>query len=349
MVVAENAESIAAEILFTLLAFIVLCAIGGGTDVVETLFGGALAGSGADVVDMPAAALGAFLGVGVLSVPQWRQHKPRTSKAARRAEVERQLADALAAADAAHRAKSIFLATMSHEFRTPLNAILGFSDVIRFEVHGPVMPDKYKEYAADIHRSGEQLLAMINTVLDMALIESASLDLCETDVNVDAILSNAIATVGDVARARKVTIDAVAETLPTLHADEKSIRRIFVNLLGNAVKYNVPGGAVVVDGAVNADGELSVSVRDTGVGIAPEDVPKVAKPFTQVRPMPFVAADGAGLGLTIVDQLMFVHGGRMVIRSDPGAGTDVAVVFPKERVRLPAGGQNRQTKVTFGV
>ena len=283
-----------------------------------------------EVDELPYMVLVLACGFGVYAL-RWRRQRRREVE--RRVAEERRRAAAVEAARAANRAKSIFLATMSHELRTPLNAILGFSEVIRSQAYGLQNCAKYREYADDIHRSGEHLLGVIDAVLDMAKIEACCVDLAEVDLDVGAIVGEAVTKVSDVARARNIRVELALGPLPALHGDERAVRQIFTNLLANAVKYNVTGGAVVVEGTIEPEGELALTVRDTGIGIAPEDIPNVVKPFVQIRDASFAETDGTGLGMAIVDELVAVHGGRLEINSKPGVGTAVVVKFPAKRVR----------------
>lgn len=299
-------------------------------DLAETVFHWTRAYEVWELDELPYIALVLACGFGIYAFRWRRQYRIEME---RRVEAERRRADALQAARAANRAKSTFLATMSHELRTPLNAILGFSEIIRSEEPEAPAPAKCREYADGIHKSGAHLLGVIDAVLDMAKIEACCIDLAEADLDVGAVVGEAAAKVGGVARARNVRVELALGPLPPLRGDERALKQVLTNVLANAVKYNVPGGSVVVDGAIKADGELWLTVQDTGIGIAAEDIPNVIKPFVQIRETAFVTADGTGLGMAIADQLVAAHGGRLEITSKPKVGTAVTMRFPARRVR----------------
>ncbi len=235
-------------------------------------------------------------------------------------------------ADEANRAKTRFLANMSHELRTPLNAIIGFSDIMRSEIFGPVGGPKYKQYVADINRSGSHLLQLINDILDVAKIEVGAQALNEGVIDLAGTLKNCGQLVEPQARNGSVslTVDASAR-LPALRADPTRFRQVVLNLLSNAVKFTPAGGKVVLSGAVEHGGGLLVQVRDTGIGMKPEDVPRALQPFVQLDQAPR-GDPGTGLGLALVKTLVEAHGGAIAIESELGKGTTVSVRFPAERL-----------------
>jgi signal transduction histidine kinase len=242
-------------------------------------------------------------------------------------------AEAKAAAEAANRAKTEFLATMSHELRTPLNAVLGFSEMIRDEMLGPVGHAQYRAYAGDIHRSGAHLLDIINDILDTAKIEAGKLTLAEEIVSVPGVVSAAVRLATGRPEGRQVPVRvALPDALPGLSADLRLLKQILLNLLSNALKFT-PAGEVVVSAGLAGDGWLEIVVRDTGIGIAQEEIPKVLQPFYQVDNSNARRYQGTGLGLSLVRSLMELHGGELRIESSLGAGTAVACRFPPERVR----------------
>ena len=255
------------------------------------------------------------------------------SEIRRRHAVENELRGAVEQAELANRAKSEFLAMMSHELRTPLNAVIGFADVMKDELYGPLGSDHYRDYSADIHASGEHLLSLINDILDLSKIEAKgfelneeSLDVAKAWDSVQTILREKIATAGLRVRAR------IPKRLPLLHADERAFRQILINLLSNAVKFTPEGGTVTIGAQIDGGGRFVLQVADSGIGIAQEDLEAVFEPFKQVDGSLARKYQGTGLGLPLCKRLVELHGGRLTIESEPGAGTTVKVLFGAQRV-----------------
>jgi PAS domain S-box-containing protein len=248
-----------------------------------------------------------------------------------------ELVRAQAAAAAANNAKSAFLATMSHELRTPLNAIMGFSDLMQSQSAGLFDLSRYREYAADIHSSGAHLLGLINEVLDLSRIDAGKAPLLDDDVSLTRVVDEAGRMMGAQARQGQVTLTiALADDLPHLRADERRIIQIVLNLLSNAVKFTPPGGTVTITAGRSAD-RISLTITDTGIGIAAEDIPVVLERFGQVDSHLSRKHAGTGLGLPIARQLAEMHGGTLTVESTLGAGTAITVHFPASRI-LPPGG-----------
>ena len=239
---------------------------------------------------------------------------------------EAELEAARAEAEAQNAGKSRFLANMSHELRTPLNAVIGFSDIMRQGLFGP-MPERYTDYAQSIHQAGGHLLDRINDVLDVSRIEAARYDLTIERFDVREVVSAALALVRLQADDKGVDLAAVLppEAL-TVAADRRALKQITLNLLSNAVKFTPSGGAVTVSvEALGADLELTVA--DTGVGVAPEDLARIGRPFEQAGGAE-QRAQGTGLGLSLVRSLAELHDGAMSIDSTLGEGTAVTVRLP---------------------
>jgi two-component system cell cycle sensor histidine kinase PleC len=246
----------------------------------------------------------------------------------------REAEEARHAAESANRSKSRFLAVMSHELRTPLNAIIGFSDLIRTQSLGRLQPTKYLEYAEDIHVSGQNLLAVINDILDMAKIEDGKMVLFEEAIDLGEQITGATRFVGERARQGQVALDReVAPGLPPLFADQRSIRHILLNLLSNAIKFTPGGGRIAVRVDRTEDGGLELVVADTGIGMSPEHLAIALTPFGQVANEYTRRHDGTGLGLPLVKSLAELHGAVTEIESALGEGTTVRIAFPPERVR----------------
>jgi two-component system, cell cycle sensor histidine kinase PleC len=236
-------------------------------------------------------------------------------------------------AEAANVAKSRFLAQMSHELRTPLNAILGFSEVMKGEIFGSHQVPAYKEYAADIHNSGVHLLGLINEILDLSRIEAGRYELNEESVSLAHVVGECAHLLQMRAKSRGLTIHELYETdMPRLWADERAVRQICLNLLGNAIKFTPQGGEIWIKAGWTASGGQYVSVKDTGPGIPEDEIPIVLASFGQGSNSIKSAEQGAGLGLPIAKSLVDLHGGTFTLKSKLRIGTEVVVTFPPERV-----------------
>jgi two-component system cell cycle sensor histidine kinase PleC len=245
----------------------------------------------------------------------------------RLAELAEQYAAEKTRAEEANQAKSKFLANMSHELRTPLNAIIGFSEIMESGMFGPLGAGKYNEYCTDIRSSGQYLLEVINDILDMAKIEAGRIRLDFEELDLDALLAEAIRVVS--ARAQDKQLELVAKISPelALRADRRALKQIMLNLLSNAVKFTSAGGRVTVRGRA-ADGCIVLAIADTGIGIDKEALARLGRPFEQVESQLTKSHHGSGLGLAIAKSLVELHGGRMRIRSALGKGTLVVVRMP---------------------
>ena len=239
----------------------------------------------------------------------------------------RDLTRAKEEAEKANRSKSEFLATMSHEFRTPLNAILGFSEVMRVQFFGPMGSENYIEYANDIHESGQHLLVLINDVLDISAIEAGKRSLAKGDIDLDEVLNDCVRNIMPLADSGGVDLSCeIPDNLPSLYADRRSVIQIALNLLSNAIKFTGRNGKIVVS-AMAAENYIAIKVTDTGVGISADRLPHVAEPFSQGHANPHVTQNGTGLGLSIVKSLVEAHDGELKIESVVGEGTAVTVTF----------------------
>lgn len=235
-------------------------------------------------------------------------------------------------AESANLAKSRFLATMSHELRTPLNAILGFSEMLKTELFGPHSNPIYKEYAKDIHVSGEHLLNVINDILDISRIEADRYELKEEAVPLSSVAQDCIRLLRVRADNKGLQIKTnIAEDLPKLWAEEKATRQVILNLLSNAIKFTPQGGVITVDIGINEDADQFVSIEDNGPGIPKDEIKKVLTPFGQGSLAHETAEGGTGLGLPIVKRLMEIHGGSFVLESELRRGTKVVATFPSKR------------------
>ncbi len=246
----------------------------------------------------------------------------RIKALAREAHEERQKAEE------ASRAKSTFLANMSHELRTPLNAVIGFSEIMAKELFGPIQNEQYRQYAGDIFDSGNHLLDLINDILDMAKIEANKLTLAPRPLDPMVAIEQAVRLTKRKAEDKGLQIVVDAEELPEIEADHRAVKQILLNLLSNAVKFT-DHGAIMVYGRATP-GQLTLRVIDTGCGIPPEHLPRLARPFEQVEEELTRNNHGTGLGLALTKSLTEMHGGKFAIQSELGRGTIVTVTLPRQ-------------------
>ena len=246
---------------------------------------------------------------------------------------ERQLRIARDDAERANHAKSAFLANMSHELRTPLNAIIGFSEIMEQGLFGPLGNPQYREYAEDIRRSASHLLSIISDILDLSKIEAGRMELHEEMIDVAYVVNSCRTIVKEAAVSAGLTLRALLPgDLPPLYADKRSVRQILLNLLSNAIKFTPSGGSVAVEARLEPAGDLSLVVRDSGIGMSADDIEIVLQPFGQVESAHTRSHDGTGLGLPITKSLAEMHGGSMTVESEVGKGSVITVRFPTARV-----------------
>ncbi len=236
-------------------------------------------------------------------------------------------------AESANLAKSRFLATMSHELRTPLNAILGFSEVMKAELFGAHAVPAYKDYSSDIHSSGQHLLMLINEILDLSRVEAGRYELKEESVSLPGVVEECRHLLSMRAKSRNISVVEQLDTdLPRIWADERAVRQVTLNLLSNAIKFTPQGGSITIKVGWTSPGGQYLSIRDTGPGIAEEEIPIVLASFGRGSLAQKNADEGTGLGLPIVKGLVELHGGEFRLLSKLREGTEVIVIFPPERV-----------------
>ncbi|MFM2130486.1 MAG: hypothetical protein RL477_2032 [Pseudomonadota bacterium] len=238
------------------------------------------------------------------------------------------LAAAMTRAEAANKAKSEFLANMSHELRTPLNAIIGFSEIMGSEIKGPLGDPTYKAYAADISKSGQHLLGIIDRVLDLVRTENGTTFIETSETNLAFVAKSVARMMAAEAEAAGLSLSVEAETDPiTIFTDALKVREILVSLVSNGIKFTPGGGNVTVFVSPTDDGAL-LRVVDTGIGMRPEDVPLAISPFGHIESVFSKSRGGIGLGLPFTRRLTELLGGGVEIESAPGKGTTVSVTIP---------------------
>lgn len=271
-------------------------------------------------------AFGFFLG-------EIRQREARLAEQAERLKATlSQLSIERGRAEAASQAKSEFLSRMSHELRSPLTAIIGFSEIMHEQAFGPLGQQRYVEYAGDILASARLLLSLINDILDLAKIEAGRLEIDNEIVDLEAQIEAALRMMRPQAKNRNLSLTTEAATLPAIRGDGRAIRQILNNLLSNSMKFTPEGGAISILGGTRPDGGVWLAVRDTGIGIPADALERVMHPFAQVEGREHVNTHGTGLGLAIVKALTELHGGSVTLDSVLGAGTTVTVTLPPDRV-----------------
>jgi len=233
--------------------------------------------------------------------------------------------------EAANRHKSEFLANMSHELRTPLNAIIGFSEVLQERLFGE-LNEKQAEYTSDILTSGQHLLSLINEILDLSKVEAGRMELELEPFDLPLAIDNARTFVRERAVKHGITLDVdVDDRLGEYVGDERKIKQILLNLLSNAVKFTPERGRISI-GANKTDSGVEISVSDTGIGIAPEDQPKIFEEFRQVGSDSTHKTEGTGLGLTLAKKFVELHGGKIWVESEVGKGSTFIFTLPERPI-----------------
>ena len=236
-------------------------------------------------------------------------------------------------AEDANLAKSRFLATMSHEFRTPLNAIIGFSQTMHSEIMGPLGNQKYKEYVADIYTSGKHLLKIINEILDLSRIEAGQYEMKQEPISLADIAQECQKMLKIKAEQKRIIITTkIKNNMPKLKADKKAVRQIIINILSNALKFTPENGQVTITTGITQENGQYIAIKDNGPGIPPEEIPIVLSSFGQGTIAIKSAEQGTGLGLPIVQALLHMHNGQLYIKSKLRQGTEVTATFPENTV-----------------
>ncbi len=247
-----------------------------------------------------------------------------------------ELASSKEGAEKANKAKTEFLASMSHELRTPLNAIIGFSNAIKDQIFGPLGHSRYVEYMDDIQASGEHLLSLINDILDVSAIEAGKAELSEEELSIPMIVDASHTLIRARAKQGKLSLELdIADNLPGIWGDQRRIKQVLLNLLSNAIKFTPEGGTITTTAQLINNSGLTISVADTGVGMAEKEITKAMTQFGQVDSELDRKHEGTGLGLPLAKGLIELHEGCFDVISEKGKGTTVSVTFPPQRVIAP--------------
>ncbi len=230
----------------------------------------------------------------------------------------------------ANQTKTEFMANMSHDLRTPLNAIIGFSEIMKQQIHGSLGDEKYLEYSNDINKSSEYLLSLINDILDFAAIDANKREIRKEEINAKFLIESCLRTLRPLIEEKRQTATIhIPENCQNVFADERSIKQIMFNLISNAIKYTPEGGTIIIE-CGSSDEFDQLVVKDNGVGIEKENIANILDPFTRAHSDPHLTRDGTGLGLTIVNSLVLLHGGTLVLDSEVARGTTVTISLPKK-------------------
>jgi len=264
----------------------------------------------------------------VLAFTHWLIRLMRNSVA----EAEK-LAAALIDAQAANQSKQQFLANMSHELRTPLNAIIGFSELLTTETFGPLGSPNYRAYAQDIHDAGRHLLAIIKDILDTAKLDAGKIEIGDSIIGFEKQLDECENMLASRIASKRLNLNRqLSAGLPNLRMDAVHLKRVLINLVGNAIKFTLPDGCVTVTSTIKADGSFSLIIADTGIGIPPNRLSQLFRPFSQVEESLNRNHDGIGLGLVNTRLIVEAYGGKVWLESEFGRGTQAHVTLPASRV-----------------
>lgn len=240
-------------------------------------------------------------------------------------------------AEISDRAKTDFLSNMSHELKTPLNAVIGFSELMAGEVLGPIGTPQYREYAQEICDSGRHLAKIVNDILDVSRLEANAVEAQDDRIRIEPLVESSLRLVADRARESEISLTvSMPPDLPVLIADRRMMKQMMSNLLTNAVKFTPRDGKVSITGISTPERGIEISVRDSGCGIPADMLDNVTKPFHQADASLNRKHEGTGLGLALVSSMMSLHDGSLVLESEPGTGTTATLQFPAARTMQDA-------------
>jgi two-component system cell cycle sensor histidine kinase PleC len=229
----------------------------------------------------------------------------------------------------ASKVKSEFIANMSHELKTPLNTVIGFSKLLTQHQERRLPDKEIVEYATLINDAAGHLLSVINDILDISKLQSGKYSIDSREIDIEGILTDTIETFRHQTDAAQIDFDtSIASDLPLIRGDGAKLKQIFSNILSNAIKFTPPGGTVAIKALRAADQGVIVVIRDSGVGMSPEEIEVAMTPFGQVDGGRSRWREGAGLGLPIAKALVELHGGTLYIASQQNEGTEVVITFP---------------------
>lgn len=256
--------------------------------------------------------------------------------------VENALREKNAALEAAEQLKLDFLANVSYQLRTPLNAIMGFNEILDQEYFGPLNP-RQKEYTRDMKEASERLLGLINDILDLSTLEAGYMKLTRTDIKITDMMDSVFELVGEWARKEHITINLECpKNIGSVVADERRLQQAIINLIRNAITFTPANGSITLGASRKKDG-IRIYVSDTGIGISKEDRMRIFEPFQRAQTGSMkgrVSRAGAGLGLSLVRNIIALHGGNVELESEPGKGTTVSLFLPftstKTDLKIPA-------------
>ncbi|MFB9354346.1 PAS domain-containing sensor histidine kinase [Sneathiella chinensis] len=250
-------------------------------------------------------------------------------------QVEAELLDAKVRAEEGTKAKSLFLANMSHELRTPLNAVIGFAEVIQQEMFGPVGSPRYKQYAENIHSSGQHLLSLINDVLDFSRLEAGQEEIRKEPIKIEEIISWTSMMLASKAEEKKISLDVAVDKRLVIQGDLRKLRQVMINLVNNALKFTAEGGRISIRTNTDSDNYFSILVRDNGCGISEAEIRQVMRPFGRTSSSVSKSIEGTGLGLPLSKSIVEMHDGEMRIESEVGKGTTVEIRLPRRLTEAP--------------
>jgi signal transduction histidine kinase len=237
-------------------------------------------------------------------------------------------------AEKASASKSDFVRTVTHELRTPVNAIIGFSELVTGRSAGRITPEQRDSYLRDINAGARHMLSLVNDLLDLARMESGQYQLAEEEFWLDEITRRACRYVDVQAKERQIEVrEDFDGDPPVIHGDERALFQALLNLVSNAVRYGHPGGRVTIGSRILADRSIEIVVADNGPGLAPADLARAMLPFQRIPSTANAEIQGSGLGLPIVKQFIELHGGTFELSSELGVGTRARIVLPAERTR----------------